>query len=110
MIPGSVHRSPGICLIAEENLSYRRPYDEGAVRPIITSNGVAFLKMKLVGSHSTSGREKEGKKERTGRSKQDFEVKPHPAKFLSCVCAHLNSTEYRNMLTFGKFVTVFYKL
>ena len=35
-----------------------------AVRPVITSNGVPFLQMRSVGSHSTSGREKEGIKER----------------------------------------------
>jgi hypothetical protein len=37
-----------------------------AVRPVITSNGVPYLQMRSVGSHSTSGREKEGKKEWTG--------------------------------------------
>ena len=44
----------------------RRPSDEGALRPVFASNGVAFLQMRLVGSHNTSGREKKGKKERTG--------------------------------------------
>ena len=29
------------------------------VRPVIASNGVSYLQLKLVGSHSTSGREKE---------------------------------------------------
>jgi hypothetical protein len=33
---------------------------------VIASNGVPFLQMRSVGSHSTSGREKEGKEERTG--------------------------------------------
>ena len=47
--------------------SARRPSDEGAVRPVIASNGVTFLQMRSVGSHSTSGKEKEGKKERIGR-------------------------------------------
>ena len=37
-----------------------------AVRPVIASNGVPYPQMKSVGSHSTSGREKEGKKTRTG--------------------------------------------
>ena len=70
MIPGVVHRSPGMCLAAEENpgkprkTSARRPSDEGAVRPVIASNGVPFLQMRSVGSHSASGREKEGNKER----------------------------------------------
>ena len=46
--------------------SARRSSDDGAVRPLIASNGVPFLQMRLVGSHSTSGREKEGSKERMG--------------------------------------------
>ena len=41
-----------------------RESDEGAVRPVIASNGVPFLQMRSVGSHSRSGREKEGNKER----------------------------------------------
>ena len=61
MILGAVHRS-GICL----KTSARRLSDEGAVQPVITSNGVPFLQMRLVGSHSMSGREKEGNKEGTG--------------------------------------------
>ena len=35
-----------------------------AMRPIITSNGVFYLKMRSVGSHSKSEREKEGRKGR----------------------------------------------
>ena len=69
MILRAVHRSPGICLTAEENprkTSARRPSDEGAVRPVIASNGVPFLQMRSVESHNTSGREKEGNKERLG--------------------------------------------
>ena len=46
--------------------SARRPSDEGAVRPVIASNEVPFFQMRSVGSHSTSGREKEGIKERMG--------------------------------------------
>ena len=42
--------------------STRIPSDEGAVRPVITSNGDLSLQMRSVGSHSTSGREKKGKK------------------------------------------------
>jgi len=53
----AVHRSPGICLTAEENPRKPwRPSDEGAVRPVIASNGVTFLQMRSVGSHSMSGR------------------------------------------------------
>jgi hypothetical protein len=42
--------------------------DEGAVQPVITSNGVPNLKMRSIGLHSQSGREKEKKrKERKGK-------------------------------------------
>jgi hypothetical protein len=44
--------------------SARRLSDEGAVQPVITSNGVPFLQMRSIGSHSLSGREKKGKKVR----------------------------------------------
>ena len=57
MILGAVHRSPGIRLTAEENpqkTSVRRPSNEGTVRSVIASNGVPFLQMRSVGSHSTS--------------------------------------------------------
>ena len=33
------------------------------VRSVIVSNGAPYLRMRSVGSHSTSGMEKEGKKE-----------------------------------------------
>ena len=59
MILGAVHRSPGICLTSEEKNqknSARRPSDEGAVRRVIASNGLPFLQIRSVGSHSTSGR------------------------------------------------------
>ena len=36
-----------------------------AVRQVNTSNGVPYLKIRLVGSHGTSGREKEVKKGKT---------------------------------------------
>ena len=49
-----------------QKTSARRPSDEGAVQPVITSNGIPFLQMRSVGLHSMSGREKEGNKERTG--------------------------------------------
>ena len=65
MILGAVHRSPGIFLTAEENpqkTSARIPSDEEAVRPVIAWNGIPFLQMRSVASHSTSGREKEGRK------------------------------------------------
>ena len=56
MILGAVHRKPQL----------EEPSDEGAVRPVIISNGVPFLKIRSAGSHSKSGREKKGIKERTG--------------------------------------------
>jgi hypothetical protein len=59
MMPGAVHRSPGIYLTAKEN-----PGNEGAVQPVIASNVVPYFQMTSVGSHSSSecweGR-KEGK-------------------------------------------------
>jgi hypothetical protein len=32
------------------------------VRPVIASNGIPYLQMRSVGSHSTSGMEKDGEK------------------------------------------------
>ena len=46
-----------------QKTSARRPSMK-AVRPVIASNEVLHLQMRSVGSHSTSGIEKEGKKER----------------------------------------------
>ena len=45
MILGAVNRSPGICHSRgkPQKTSDRRPSDEGAVRPVIASNGVPFL-------------------------------------------------------------------
>ena len=48
-----------------------------AVQPTIASNGVPYLQMKSVRSHSTSGREKEGKEER-GKGKDIFCVCMEP--------------------------------
>ena len=43
----------------------------------IVSNGVPCLQMRSVGSHRTTGREKEGNKERTGRyMKKDNQQRP----------------------------------
>ena len=63
MIPGDVHRYTGIFI--EENSGKPQLGDSPvkAVEPFI-SNGVPYLQMRSVGSHSTSGREKEGTKER----------------------------------------------
>ena len=56
---GAEHRSD-IYFMAEERLMK-------AMGPVIASNGVHYLQMRLVGSHSTSGREKKGNKEMTGQ-------------------------------------------
>ena len=66
MLPGTVHRYPRIYHTAEENPgknSAMRP-SMNAVRPAIASNGFPYLQMTSIGSHRTSGMEKEGKKER----------------------------------------------
>ena len=55
MLPEAVRGSPGIFLTAEES-----------PEPVIASNGVPFLQLRSVESHSDSGREMEGKKERAG--------------------------------------------
>jgi hypothetical protein len=65
MVPG-LYTDPlafALRLRKTRKTSARKPSDERAVRPVITSNGVPFLQMRSIGSHSTSGREKEGKKE-----------------------------------------------
>ena len=38
------------------------------MQTVVASNGVSFLQMRSVGTHSTSGKEKKGNKERTGRA------------------------------------------
>ena len=43
-----------------QKTSARRPSDEGVVRPVIASNGVHSHQMRSVGSHSTSGSQKDG--------------------------------------------------
>ena len=63
MILGAVHRSPDIYLTTEENPGNPQVGDRlmKAVRSVIASNGVPYLQMTSVRSHSTSAREKEGK-------------------------------------------------
>ena len=65
MILGAVHRSPGICLTAEENPG--KPQLGGglmkALQPVFALNWVLYLQMTSIGSHRPSGREKEEKKE-----------------------------------------------
>ena len=74
MIPGAVHRSSDFPYGwgNPRKTSGRTPSDEGAMRPVIALNGVPFLLIRSVVSHSTSGREKEGKKERTWKYTQIY--------------------------------------
>ena len=65
MIPGAVHRAPGIQLrlrkvpeICSQETVCRR------LQLVIASNGVAYVQTRSVGTHITSGREKEGNEER----------------------------------------------
>ena len=67
MVLGAVHRSPGICLTAEENPRKPQLGDrlmKGLCGQVIASNEVPFLKIRSVGSHNTSRREKEGIKDK----------------------------------------------
>ena len=61
---GAVHKSPGICLTVEENPEnpVRRP-SMMAKQSLIASNRVPSLQLRSIGSHSTLGREKGGKKQ-----------------------------------------------
>ena len=47
-----------------------------AIEPVIASNGATYLQTSSVGSHSTSGREMDGKNERRGQyyDLQDIEI------------------------------------
>ena len=65
MIPGDMHRSPGIYLTAEENLAKPQLGDR---RSVIASHWIPNLQMRSVGSHNVSGSEKEGKLERSKRT------------------------------------------
>jgi hypothetical protein len=68
MILGAEHRSPGIYLTAEGDPVKLQLGDclMKAVRPEIASNVIPCLQMRSVGSYSTSGREKKGKKDGMG--------------------------------------------
>ena len=65
MIPGAVHRSPGIYSMAVENPVKLQLGDclMKALQQFIASNGVPYLQMTTVGLHSISGRENKGKYE-----------------------------------------------
>ena len=60
---GAVRIFPDICHTVEENPGKLQLGDHlmKAVQPVISSNGVPYFKMRSVRSHSTSGREKEGR-------------------------------------------------
>ena len=61
--PEVVHRSPDICWGKHRKTSASRQMK--AVRQDIPSNGVPYLRLRSVGSLSTSGRKKEGKEKRS---------------------------------------------
>ena len=50
-------------IINYSNLVFMQSKNFGQVGQVVVSNGVPCLQMRSVGSHSTSGREKEGKTE-----------------------------------------------
>ena len=59
MMPGPVHRSPGICLTPEENLGKILSWTSTkAVRP--SHPGIPYLQLRSVGAHSTPEKEKDG--------------------------------------------------
>ena len=68
IIPGAEHRSPGICLMAEKNP--RKPQlEDRLIKGLCDQSSPqmgSLSTMRSVGSHSTSGRGKEGKKEGMG--------------------------------------------
>ena len=58
----AVQRLLGIYLTAEENPGKPQLGDRlKAMRIVVASNKILYLQMRSAGSHSTSGREKEGK-------------------------------------------------
>ena len=63
MISETVHRSPGICLTAEENTGKPQLGDRlmKGLCHVIASYGDPYLQMKLVGSHRKEEGRKEGK-------------------------------------------------
>ena len=65
MMPGVVHRSPGIYHTAEENPGKPQLGNHlmKTLRSVIASNGFPCLQMMPVGSYSTLEEEKERKKE-----------------------------------------------
>ena len=57
-IPGAVHRSPGICLKAEENSGKPQLEDclmKGLCEQSSHNYGIPYPEMRSVGSHSTPG-------------------------------------------------------
>jgi hypothetical protein len=65
---GAVRRFPGIYLMPEEKTPKKPQLEDHpmkTVQPVITSNEIPYLQIRLVGLQGTSGRQKEGKKKRT---------------------------------------------
>ena len=67
MIPEAVYREPGFCLMAGENPGKPQLGDRlmSVVGSIVSSSVLPYRQMTSAGSHSTSGREKEEKKEKS---------------------------------------------
>ena len=65
MILGAVHRTPGICLAAEENPGKPQLGDR-PMKGLCDQSSPQMGSFTSVGSHRTSGMEKQGKKEKTG--------------------------------------------
>ena len=64
LIPGAAHRSPGICLTAEESSGKPQLGDrlmKGLCYQSSPQMGVTFLQMRTMGSHGTREERKEGK-------------------------------------------------
>ena len=57
MIPGAVHRSPGIYLTTEENFGEPQLRDSlmKTIGPVIASSGVPYLQMRSVRAEITPG-------------------------------------------------------
>ena len=93
--PRAVRRSPGICLTAEENPGKPQQGDRlmKELCDVIASNGVPFLQMRSVGSHSMSGREVEGKKERT----YCLICRLHSDTVIFCLILHVTSVSERGV-------------
>ena len=99
MILGAVHRPPGICLTAEENPRKPKLGDclmKGLCDQSLPQMGSFPPKIRSVGSHSTSGMEKEGNKEGVGWlgfTNRVWPIKLYIASLIHYQCDKLHSTD-----------------